>query len=234
MVPEPKPMIDYWSIKPSVETMGFMPEGPVEPAHPWKGTYLVSADGRRKGLFRNPYDQDPNSYALVEPNDLFETENEAWAAYVEACDAVIQAKQDELHHWQNQRALAQKNLPVTEIQDNHDQVFDEIDQQLSEAIDGRRVIFSAYPTKPYRNNLNDVAINGPCIIRLDTWAGCGMFESDPLQSPTWLEVCIAVDKGLKQTNNNHHVFLEALTPYTENRTQVFRDGIPVYEAEMGS
>lgn len=96
--------------------------------------------------------------------------------------------------------------------------------------------YSAYPTVDDipQDNLDEVAIQGPCILIADKdpyWAGAlsQPYQSEILENPTWLELCYHFERCMEATKDYHHVFLEGVHP-----TDKQIDGIPVYNFSTGS
>lgn len=75
----------YWSCKQSVESESY---GDNTPAKPWQGILKNNHRGVNV-LYRfnknNVIDKDPNAYSIVEPDDLFQTEQEAIKHYKFLC-----------------------------------------------------------------------------------------------------------------------------------------------------
>jgi len=95
--------------------------------------------------------------------------------------------------------------------------------------------YSAYPTinDIPQDNLDEIPIQGPCILTADAnpyWAKDSQpFQSEPLESPNWLELCYQFERCMQKTHDYHHVFLEGVVP-----TNQTIDGIPVYKFSTGS
>lgn len=101
------------------------------------------------------------------------------------------------------------------------------------------VDYSAYPVRGKgddeapRDNLDRVAARGKVILcrRADDFfggRGSRGYQSSVLDSPTWLEVCVHAEAGIRATRDRHHVFLEGLDRVRKE------GGVTVYEMVMGS
>ncbi len=97
------------------------------------------------------------------------------------------------------------------------------------------VFYSVYDTDPETgdpiNNLNEVAIEGKCIMHAKAETSDGMdFYSPVLENPTWLEIAVFANAMIVSTRDFHHCFLERVYPTgTKNM-----DDIPYYTFSMGS
>ncbi|MEQ8785062.1 MAG: hypothetical protein RIC55_02130 [Pirellulaceae bacterium] len=110
-----------------------------------------------------------------------------------------------------------------------------INGRIAERIEGERVVcFSAFPSDDDRlpiDNLDDVPIQGKVIFRAeadDFWGEGHDYESDVVDSPTWLEVAVLADEMIKTTGDYHHQFLERVRVIDEE------DGVKVARFSMGS
>lgn len=105
------------------------------------------------------------------------------------------------------------------------------------------VIFSAWPfsgKKAYTNNLDDVAIEGRVqfISKITftgdrPWMRRADYESDILENPTWLDVCLCANDMINVTSDHHHIFLEAVHK-TGSFTLDDKSFILLYDFSMGS
>lgn len=81
------------------------------------------------------------------------------------------------------------------------------------------------------DNLDDIAIEGPCVLvaKHDPFFGEGSdYRSPPLESPTWWVVLEHANRMIEVTGDEHHVFLEGVA------RKGMLDGVPSYRFEMGS
>ena len=113
------------------------------------------------------------------------------------------------------------------------------------------VSFSAYEADPYydalerkdwggskklrtdilRDNLDEVPIKGKIkFISKYAWVQDGHenYESEVVESPTWLEICRFTEEMIKTTGDKHHIFLESV--YVDR----MEGDIQVVELSMGS
>ena len=85
------------------------------------------------------------------------------------------------------------------------------------------VIYSAYRSVegplprdghwPVYDNLDEVPLQGRfrIVYKGDAYWGTGQgFESEILESPTWLELCVVAEQQIRTTGDLHHVFLEGI------------------------
>ena len=106
------------------------------------------------------------------------------------------------------------------------------------------VLYSVYEVEgknAYTNNLDEVAVEGRLIIKTEHqefFGGLGAsyrrdYESEILENPTWLDICLCANDMINRTGDNHHVFLEGL-----NRAGSFtlddKSFILLYDFSMGS
>jgi len=117
-----------------------------------------------------------------------------------------------------------------------------IKQRYAEAgleIKNPACFYSAYQTVEDvpQDNLDEVAVEGPCIFighADDYWGGdedekSEPFQSEVLESPTWLELCYHFERCMQATKDYHHSFLEGA-----HKADKEIDGVPVYEFSTGS
>ncbi len=107
-----------------------------------------------------------------------------------------------------------------------------------------RVLYSVYPTEgknAYTNNLDEVAVEGRIKIETkhDNFFG-GMasesrrdYESEILENPIWLDICLCANDMINITGDSHHVFLEGLNK-TGSFTLDDKSFILLYDFSMGS
>lgn len=91
---------------------------------------------------------------------------------------------------------------------------DAIQARLAAQIEGEmRVIYAAAPDDAEElplDNLDDVAVRGPvCFVEVDAEDG-ERFESDVLESPTWMQVAILANRMMCELKYDHHVYLEGI------------------------
>jgi hypothetical protein len=124
--------------------------------------------------------------------------------------------------------------------DSYSKALDDHEHTIRKALNGNQphVFFSAYKTDPETgdpiNNLNEVAIEGKCILfaKADDFWGDGTsvdYYSPVLENPTWLDVAVHADAAIIATRDFHHNFLEGVYPDGKDK-----DGIAMYEFSMGS
>ena len=96
--------------------------------------------------------------------------------------------------------------------DNFSNINDEIHSQIGKVLGYAPVVYySAYDLDEDHNpinNLNDVAIKGPCRIKYDMHWGEISPISHVMEDPTWLEVACWADVAIRLSGDLHHVFLE--------------------------
>lgn len=73
------------------------------------------------------------------------------------------------------------------------------------------------------DNLDEVPIEGQLILR------DRLYESEVVESPTWLQLCALAEEMIHVTGDTHHCFLEAV--YINH---IRNDGIKVVHFSMGS
>lgn len=119
-------------------------------------------------------------------------------------------------------------------------VLDQIEEMIrnkSQSTDPTIVQFSAYEQDDDGNpinNLMEIPIEGKFKIRQkadEFWGGedAKDWESPLLDSPTWLDLCMQAEAMMKVTLDDHHCFLENITPVS-----VDDDGTVICEFSMGS
>ncbi len=102
------------------------------------------------------------------------------------------------------------------------------------------VSYSAYESvnEVPQDNLDQVAIKGPCILAAEpnpTWGGesSKSFASPLLENPTWLELAGYANEMIRLTKDHHHVFFEGVD-LDKKETNKRSDGVKVYQFVMGS
>ena len=82
------------------------------------------------------------------------------------------------------------------------------------------------------DNLHEFAIKGRCILVCDSdhdEPEHGDYQSDVVENPTWLDMCVLMDAMIQRTGDFHHVYLEGV-----NKTEMKIGGVPVYRFSTGS
>lgn len=101
--------------------------------------------------------------------------------------------------------------------------------------DKYHVSYSAYKSDALDvpiDNLDEVAIEGQAILVCDSdydEGEYGDYQSDIVENPTWLDMCVLMDAMIQRTGDFHHVYLEGI-----NETEMEIDGVPVYRFSTGS
>jgi hypothetical protein len=106
------------------------------------------------------------------------------------------------------------------------------------------VSYSAYPYQgqddAYQNNLLDVAVEGRVKFISKTtfegnrpWHRRGNYESEVLENPTWLDICLCANDMINATGDHHHIFLEDVYK-TGSFTLDDKSFILIYDFSMGS
>ena len=102
------------------------------------------------------------------------------------------------------------------------------------------MVYSAYPTADDLpvDNLDEIAIEGKCIVYLGRNTGWGGEESrhwtsGVLENPTWLELCALFNDAMHSVKDLHHCFLEGVT-LDGHLGESCNEGVPVYEFCTGS
>jgi len=136
-----------------------------------------------------------------------------------------------------------KHRNVTDYKFNSAMSFDEIDKKEKEMQDTGQyrdlVAFSAY--EDYQNNLDKVAIEGRVMMKTEHQSFFGGmaevnrkdYESEVLENPTWLDLCLCANDMINCTGDNHHVFLEAVHK-TGQFTLDDKSFVLIYDFSMGS
>ena len=128
--------------------------------------------------------------------------------------------------------------------EDFDARFEAIQARVIEAIEEagdehHGLIYSAYEMDgddlPV-DNLDHVAIDGECRIvqkhdlLKGAWGEGGSdFESETLNSPTWLELCVVANRMLDTLQDFHHCYLEDVAQADEQEGAVL-----IWELVMGS
>ena len=116
-----------------------------------------------------------------------------------------------------------------------------IDRDLSNGKVYRdQVSFSAY-ADDWSDNLDEVAIEGRVMMKTKHQSFFGGmseavrqdYESEVLENPTWLDLCLCANDMINCTGDNHHVFLEAVHK-TGQFTLDDKSFVLVYDFSMGS
>ena len=95
-------------------------------------------------------------------------------------------------------------------------------------------------------NIEQVAIEGPCIIKAKPWGRSGKarggrpYQSPLLHSPTWEDLLLVADDIIVCTRDLHHVFLESVYPTKESplvilaRVEEENADVPRWSLGLGS
>lgn len=136
-----------------------------------------------------------------------------------------------------------KHRTVTEYKANSYTSIDDIHKEeadLQNAGNYRDFIsFSAY--EDYQNNLDEVAIEGRVMMKTEHQSFFGGmaeenrkdYESEVLENPTWLDLCLCANDMINLTGDNHHIFLEAVHK-TGQFTLDDKSFVLIYDFSMGS
>ena len=98
------------------------------------------------------------------------------------------------------------------------------------------VIYSAYPESEPRDNLDEIAIEGMCLLvqsRNEFYGGKASrhYCSDLLTDPTWLDLAVVANAMMAVTRDKHHCYLEGVRRETDVDCA---DAAPIYTFLMGS
>jgi hypothetical protein len=100
-----------------------------------------------------------------------------------------------------------------------DKALEAIDLRVMRRVGHRcKVSYSAYPTDDRglpMDNLDDVPITGRVRFRRERneffgGAQSRDYESDAVESRTWLDLCKLADASIRTTNDYHHLYLEGV------------------------
>lgn len=112
-------------------------------------------------------------------------------------------------------------------------VMGEINRKVAARIEGPIMVsYSAYGEEDKIDNLDEVAIEGKVIL-LDEGYAKSQYESEVVENPTWLDLCVLANAMILKTGDHHHIYLENVhlqKKMTAKRT----DGVKVYRFCMGS
>lgn len=103
-----------------------------------------------------------------------------------------------------------------------------------------QVYYSAYESTEEGipiNNLDAIPIQGKIMIvdEGSTFYGNGeAYKSKVLDSPTWLDLCVAANEMIFTTKDLHHIYLEAVIPTDQVLTLQDMTEIKVCKFSMGS
>lgn len=109
MITEIKEGGEYWSILPSIESVGCANS---EPRRPWLGKIIETRYGSQRICSFNPetgvVDDDNNSMAIVRSlSHLYYTKAEAMSAYFMACKAMVTHSENQLQDWERHTKFAE-------------------------------------------------------------------------------------------------------------------------------
>lgn len=108
----------------------------------------------------------------------------------------------------------------------------EIHRKMEDRIEGHIMVFySAYGDEDKIDNLDEVAIKGKAIL-LDGHPTT-RYESEVVENPTWLDLCVLANAMILKTGDHHHVHFENVR-LDEKMTARRKDGVKVYHFCMGS
>ena len=82
-----------------------------------------------------------------------------------------------------------------------------------------------------KDNLDEIAISGPVKVvhKPCTFFGNGVgFESEVMESPTWLQLAVQAERQIRATEDFDHNFLEGFDVVSK------RGGVTAIELSMGS
>lgn len=102
--------------------------------------------------------------------------------------------------------------------------------------DNYDVAYSAYESDERSvpiDNLDEVAIEGQAILVCNSdynEGEYGDYQSEVVENPTWLDMCVLMNAMIKRTGDFHHAFLEGV--YQDKKEEI--NGIPVYRFSTGS
>ena len=118
--------------------------------------------------------------------------------------------------------------------------FDDLIKAMNKRVDAvlenkERIIFSVYKYKdgvPI-DNLDEIPVKGKVIFvaEKDDFFGGKLsedYQSEIVENPTWLQICVLFSDSVSKTKDFHHVYLEGIT----EKSNI--DGIPCYEFLTGS
>jgi hypothetical protein len=120
-------------------------------------------------------------------------------------------------------------------EEEFDRRLEAIEERVNDAYPDGWVSYSAFATDEQGlpiDNLDEVAVEGNVVLvaKSDPFFGAGKdFTSEPIVSPTWMQVVGIANQSVACTKDEHHVFLEELSD-----TGKTSDGARVYALRFGS
>jgi hypothetical protein len=105
-------------------------------------------------------------------------------------------------------------------------------------LDRSKVNFSMWPEiwEEHKDKLEEVvdifdlvAVNEKCFLKTQGWFGKHTFYTDPIDKPTWFQVAMTAEIGIRSSGDTDHCFVEFIFKNGE-----IKDGLPVYEIHFGS
>lgn len=153
---------------------------------------------------------------------------------------------DELNNQMSERVSAHiaKHRDVTIVKYDALDSLDDYRRKDRKLSNGKvyrdQVSFSAY-ADDWSDNLDEVAVEGRIKIKTkhdDFFGGMAVesrqnYESEILENPTWLDLCLCANDMINCTGDNHHIFLEAVYK-TGSFTLDDKSFILLYDFSMGS
>jgi hypothetical protein len=106
-----------------------------------------------------------------------------------------------------------------------------------------RLRFSAYGsgrtqedgTYMVEDNLDDIAIEGDCIVIYDGGWGESYTHPESLTDPTWADLCKVAHAAIEHSGDKHHSFLEGVRRSRQRALDLgTQEDVPVYELHFGS
>ncbi len=137
-----------------------------------------------------------------------------------------------------------REMPESEFRKKYAEASDPMHKKVEDAIKAASgadfwVYYSAYESDPDGipiDNLDEIPVPGKVMMveQGDNFFGDGKgYRSKVLDSPTWLDLCVAANDMIIATDDKHHIFLEAVvaTPKT-----LFQDNdeVKILRFSMGS
>ena len=117
----------------------------------------------------------------------------------------------------------------------HSEMQERVIDACAAVSDEIEVCYSAYECaeNPHRpvDNLDEVPVTGKVkVVAPATWCNDAgeNYESDILESPTYLELAVLANESIKVTGDRHHIFFEGVLVRREE------DGVKIVEMYFGS
>ena len=117
--------------------------------------------------------------------------------------------------------------------DDYGEKLMDIDRRVFDRIgDEMKVEFSAFKFDKSENpvdNLDEVPIQGKVKFFRPKGSWSDMrYDSQVMDSPTWLDICVVANDMIRLSGDYHHIFLEAVDVVCEE------NGVKVAKFSMGS